>query len=473
MKMHSTSRQRKEQSSVDKENAEQLSKMPTVDVVARKVTSPNTKSRINSDDRWPRIRGLRASATNVLNNVPRRRVQSSCDAGTTKAFVKTRFTVYDDGKPKSIAQSTERHGFSKTKDIEKWLQSVHNTKHVPSSLPPVEKPKDDKKLSSQTFDIKESPKNLPMITKPAVCNIKEKHNNKSLQRKTPRAAYELLSLELAYNIDYMTEYIRFQMEMNEKKKLSSSFLKRGITADQRRLIVKYLIDSTTYYRCPSFILYQAVKIFDSYIDKVNVHLHELQTIALAALWIAQKKDLIIDDIPEAATIMKLAASTFKGDQTPLLESEKKILMLLQFEVNFADPFSMLALFAIMIEEVRELQSSSIEQLYYCGSYLMDLSMLDNDLCDVLALHLAEVCTEIALVVIMTSSDNIKNARWNHWLARIRQSNPVLEKYVLPNNEVIYIRNRLLQMAVLSRDKGRDYYSVYKKYCTKRYDLIVQ
>lgn len=60
----------------------------------------------------------------------------------------------------------------------------------------------------------------------------------------------------------------------------------------------------TYYKYPSFILYQAVKIFDSYIDTVDVSVNELQIVALAALWIALKKDLITDDIPEVLFFSK-------------------------------------------------------------------------------------------------------------------------------------------------------------------------
>lgn len=56
--------------------------------------------------------------------------------------------------------------------------------------------------------------------------------------------------------------------------------------------------SQTYYKYPSFILYQAVRIFDFYIDTVEVGVDELQIVALAALWIALKKDLITGDIPE-------------------------------------------------------------------------------------------------------------------------------------------------------------------------------
>jgi hypothetical protein len=77
--------------------------------------------------------------------------------------------------------------------------------------------------------------------------IKEEHKKvqgASSARKMPKVVYEVLSLELAYNIDYMNEYVRFQMEISEKKRLSPVFLTKGVTVDQRRLIVKYLLCST-------------------------------------------------------------------------------------------------------------------------------------------------------------------------------------------------------------------------------------
>lgn len=52
---------------------------------------------------------------------------------------------------------------------------------------------------------------------------------------------------------------------------------------------------------PSYILYQAVKIFDTYMDRTAVQCEELQIIALASLWVALKKDLINYDIPSVSS----------------------------------------------------------------------------------------------------------------------------------------------------------------------------
>lgn len=68
--------------------------------------------------------------------------------------------------------------------------------------------------------------------------------------------------------------------------------------------------------------------------------------------------------------MELGGSIFKGNKTPLIECEKKILMSLNFEISFADPFSMLALYTVMIEEVRALDAGKVQELYYCGCYLV-------------------------------------------------------------------------------------------------------
>lgn len=119
------------------------------------------------------------------------------------------------------------------------------------------------------------------------------------------------------------------MSLEEKRKLSPTFLKKSVTNRQRCLIVRYLLKVTVSYffnqsfycllnlffslrifsnfqtncRYPSFTTYQAVKLFDSYIDQIDVGVDELQISALACLWIALKKDLAQDEIPEVLTIL--------------------------------------------------------------------------------------------------------------------------------------------------------------------------
>lgn len=69
--------------------------------------------------------------------------------------------------------------------------------------------------------------------------------------------------------------------------------------------------------------------------------------------------------------MKRGPKNSRSDTKLLLEYEKRILITLRFELGFADPFSMLALYVILVEEVRQLESTTIQELYYCGSYLVN------------------------------------------------------------------------------------------------------
>ncbi|XP_011497421.1 PREDICTED: uncharacterized protein LOC105361837 [Ceratosolen solmsi marchali] len=361
---------------VDKENIEKENKMPVIDTTRKVTSSPrntrNTRSFDNNYDRSVRPRGLQElDATNSQGVIAKRSTQSSSDTNPTKPFSRTRFSIYNDTKNNEDTKSTTKQPHYKSKESEKLLKVSCLREAVLNEITSKENDKksDEKLAASMTYVV--SPKNLPNIPKVNVFKIKEEHKKASSTRKMPKVIYEVLSLELAYNIDYMYEYVRFQMEISEKKRLCPVFLTKGISVDQRRLIVKYLLCSTSYHKYPSFILYQAVKIFDSYINAIEVALNELQTVALAALWIALKKDLIIDDVPEASTIIKLAGTAFQGNKKPLFECEKKILMTLNFEISFAEPFSMLALYTVMIDEVRDLASMKVQELYYCGSYLVN------------------------------------------------------------------------------------------------------
>lgn len=85
---------------------------------------------------------------------------------------------------------------------------------------------------------------LPQYKKAVCFQIKEEHRRASKRVPASTSADDVLSLALAYNIPYMHEYVRYQVEINDKKKLSATFLTKGITADQRRLIVNYLIKAT-------------------------------------------------------------------------------------------------------------------------------------------------------------------------------------------------------------------------------------
>lgn len=54
----------------------------------------------------------------------------------------------------------------------------------------------------------------------------------------------------------------------------------------------------------------------------------------------------------------------------LVQYEQKVLMTLKFEISFAEPFSLLALYTIMIQGFTELEAEEIQEVYYFGSYMV-------------------------------------------------------------------------------------------------------
>ncbi|KAJ8681898.1 hypothetical protein QAD02_017690 [Eretmocerus hayati] len=391
-------------------------------------------------------------------------------------FRKTKFSVYDDNvkvqKRLDVHKSILNKSSEKLPKVPDKVAPLKGLSIRESNKAPLAQKleRDDQRILKKYENVLK-PSLSPNSSSSSQMNlvpIKKVHKN---SKRTPRSVYDCLSLELAYNINYMDEYVRFQILINEKKRLSSNFLMKSVTANQRRLIVKYLISAAAYHKYPSFILYQAVKIFDFYIDVKEVDMIELQPSALAALWIALKRDLTLDDVPEASEIMKLARGpSFKENKKPLVEYEKAILMALKFEISFADPFSMLALYTIMIEEVRELDSIKVQQLYYCGSYLIDLSLLNDKMLNITAVHLAAISAEITLVLNM-EAEKKRNDSWSYWRKKLFEANPILEKYRLSDGKMNCLRNQLMRTVILSKDSETDFHVVHKKYSKQRYGPV--
>ncbi|XP_023247927.1 uncharacterized protein LOC111643870 isoform X1 [Copidosoma floridanum] len=79
----------------------------------------------------------------------------------------------------------------------------------------------------------EQPEKIGKLQRVKVCGKKEAH----------RVLHDTLTTELAYNIGYMDDFVKLQIELHGRKELSADFFERSITTARRRLIVKYLIKS--------------------------------------------------------------------------------------------------------------------------------------------------------------------------------------------------------------------------------------
>ncbi|KAJ8665129.1 hypothetical protein QAD02_006791 [Eretmocerus hayati] len=470
----------------NKENTEKENDPSIIDRTLLSISAKKVLGNNNNDytvDRSSSARkGLRDLNSTADPNLTKKSSSSSSIQTNNKQWTKTSFNVHRDNlsnpKGKSLKTSSNVKK-SKPQNPNLVLGGKTSTRKNNESVSTTVGQNNSEVSKMELLEVQNMPgtiftpeNSLPTqpINPPPV---KEMHK---APKRTPKLAYDTLSLELAYNFEYMSEYVDFQASISHCEESLKHCFQKGVTCDLRRSVIKFLINFTITLEYPSFVLYQAVKIFDSHIKKAEVDIADLKPLALAALWIALKKDVTSNfEIPEASTIMKLDESVFNDKDKSLFKYEKMILETLNFNISFAEPSSMLALFTVMIEEVRDLDPEKVQALYYCGCYMIDLSLLHHQLHNISAITLAIISAEIALAIVM-KLDESKLSTWSHWHQKLFNSNPGLEKYRLPNEKMTGIRDRLMSVVILSKDEKSDYHVVYQKYSKARYgqvsDLIV-
>ncbi|XP_072759178.1 uncharacterized protein [Anoplolepis gracilipes] len=248
---------------------------------------------------------------------------------------------------------------------------------------------------------------LPAITPAKVRYLKRDvthYGNKLLNKKED---FENIH---PYGYDYLEEVPRMERKReNNTPKLSFHFLKQNVNADQRRIVVGYLIRLGVHLQYSSNIIYQTVKLFDIAIDRILVDTDNIQLMALACLWITLKREIVSHKIPSATTIVEMAKDLYIGQEKDLLMYERKIILAVDFNLRFADPFSLIFYYILNVirDNIYNVNSNNILHIYFCGSYLLDISMLDENLCDKPVYVLAMAAAELSFCSIY--SDNIGTA----------------------------------------------------------------
>nr|XP_012222280.1 PREDICTED: uncharacterized protein LOC105672131 isoform X1 [Linepithema humile] len=236
--------------------------------------------------------------------------------------------------------------------------------------------------------------------------------------------------------------------------LSSRFLRGSVNAQQRRIIVRYLIHLAIRCNYSSHIIYQTVKLFDLAIDRILVNMNNIQLMSLACLWITLKREIIGHQIPSATAILRLAKDMYINQEKNLLMYEKKILLTLKFSIRFADPYSVLFYY---IKSVKKyvINSNDIPHIYFCGSYLIDLSMLDESLCDILESIRALAAVNLSLNSIYLNNVNVAQA-----YREFQKSRNLTE---WEERELKSVKKSVLSQILDSENENSDLYIVYKKY----------
>ncbi|XP_050448849.1 uncharacterized protein LOC126850185 [Cataglyphis hispanica] len=305
---------------------------------------------------------------------------------------------------------------------------------------------------------------VPPITPTKVRYLKreEAHNSAKLlvKKEVPEDIYP-------YEYDYLEDVPQMEREREDNApKLSFRFLKQSVNADQRRIIVGYLIRLGVHCQYSSNIIYQTVKLFDITIDRILIETDNIQLMALACLWITLKRELTSYKIPSATTVVKMAKDLYTDQEKNLLNYEKKIILAVKFNFRFADPYSLLFYYIVDVTQDKKcnINSRNIPRIYFCGSYLLDVSMLDENLCDRSVCVLAIAAAELSLYAVY--SDNIVSDNIYKWCKLWRQ------KYSLTECEEMamsFTKQIIIRQAVESDKFGSNI--VYKKYLRSKHGRV--
>ncbi|XP_076678034.1 uncharacterized protein LOC143374070 isoform X2 [Andrena cerasifolii] len=310
---------------------------------------------------------------------------------------------------------------------------------------------------------------------------------------------EIFPFQLLYHMEYH-EYVPIVEREREERspRLSENFLGQHINAEQRKLVVIFLIRLGTHCQYPSFVIYQAVKLFDAAMDRIRVKTTYIQLTALASLWLALKRQQNFHKIPTATTILSLAKDLYLGREDLLMDYERKILIALDFNVTFADAFSLFAHYLVSCKCYLTISEEMTVFLYHSGGYLIDLTLLDENFCRLADSLIALTAMELSLGLVVDAVVDRARPRWLFWRGLLFAAAPFIANKSVPllsshsilsfyprltslllvprqsrfqDEEIDQLRVAMLRRVLTSGRNNCGFDVVYKKYSRSRHGKI--
>ncbi|XP_076395028.1 uncharacterized protein LOC105663339 isoform X1 [Megachile rotundata] len=308
----------------------------------------------------------------------------------------------------------------------------------------------------------------PVIQEEPVDKIRRTDLAKNLGRSGDRAS---LPVELLFHAEYLEDLPIIEQQREERSvRLSVNFLRGNVNAEQRRLVIIFMISVGVHCRYPSFAVYQAVKLFDAALDRIPMQTPVVQLHALASLWIALKKQEHFHRIPTAAKMVNLAKELYQDREDLLIACEAKILQALDFNLTFADPFSLFNYHLINCQRCLNISEESVMFLYNCGGYLIDVTLLDEQFCRKGAGLIAATAAELALGLAFDAIVDNARPRWLFWRGLLSANVPrLIAKY--RDEEIDRSRVTMLRRVLISGKKRYGFDAVHKKYSRSRHGRI--
>ncbi|XP_032682484.1 uncharacterized protein LOC116849451 [Odontomachus brunneus] len=225
-----------------------------------------------------------------------------------------------------------------------------------------------KALKKEESNSEDKSVHVPVTLYPMIVLPSESPKIKNLSNDVKK--FTLCNIKMWKN--KMTHFRNKEREREDRApKLSASFLRKTINAQQRKIIVEYLIFLGVRYNYDSTIIYQTVKLFNLVVDRILINTEQIKLMALACLWIILKRELPSYKVPTTTMVLKLAKDVYKNQEKRLLIFERDILSILMFNMRFADPYSLLVYYILSFNKIpRYINKYDIIRIYYCGSFLV-------------------------------------------------------------------------------------------------------
>lgn len=432
----------------------------------RSLSSSSITKSNNLVDRWNRVNLRSRSCSNRPLNVPaRKRVTSTGSTNEIFINLEQEQTESDKlgGHKKNSLISGSLAVFSQDsteKEVAKTVedhQIQENTKTTVTSNYQVTstsiKQKSNNQKEQETIDVI-----------PEKVQAKVENDLNAIKQNTDFSAY------LLYNTEYLIDLLTVEEEKeNSSPKLSPEFIDEYINSEPRKIVVAFLIRLSTHCRYPSYILYQAVQILDIIIDRISITGSDLKLAAVTALWIVLKKHGNFNKIPSAKSMLEIAQNLPYENVNVLINWERKILSILNFNITFSDPFSIFVFYVINYNYDSDVSNGIITKIYYCGGYIIDLTLLDVKFSYTTSNQLGLATAELVMTTILDDETNLSSPRWHHWRQII--TNGVRLPISYYDKEIDLLRATMITHILESAKKHTKEEIVRKRYSHNRYGNI--
>ncbi|CAD6215690.1 GSCOCG00000503001-RA-CDS [Cotesia congregata] len=316
-------------------------------------------------------------------------------------------------------------------------------------------------LKDQDKKLKETPEDTKGFL-PPLQNVKkvrcEVSNNITIKKKVCNPFFYGKD-----SIEYVKDHLKFFEEKEcNRQSISSPTRRLNISSTQRQILVKNLININKQFNYPGFLTYNAVRLLDDVLSlSPNVPVEMLQLIQLTSLWIVLKKDHIFHRVPLSENIAQLSSRAYSKNE--IVQCERQILKLLNFEISYTDVASTVNLCIVSDPKLGNINFDDIYLMYYFSGYMIDVSLFDEELMKESAMLLASTIAELSVVMNMSKITSIADISTDDWTPSYGKC--------FPEKDRVRVRSLIIRQILKSFEPGTTEHIVYLKYKRSRYGAV--